>query len=1287
METGATQSGNYKPASGQKIKGRAPQPPKQPPIARDVKEHKVIPTLGMWSNQNILTVKGNQIKTTVEILVVFPNGEEQKHTIHGSKPVMDLFVELCSQYHLNPAIYTFELKSGETQQSLSYKPNTLIGTLEVQKILLKLKVPEEKKFKRPPPKIPEKTVRLVVNYLKTQKTVVRVNPEVPLQNIIPIICEKCEVSQECIVLLKDNFTGEKLELTKSLNDLGIKELYVCDNTQAPPSKTHSEPTVNYRETSLSSGYDISVKEKKGFLGFFRTSKKNKFQAEKSSRRSLDLGSGEFLKSTFRKQSLDETMIADSSRNLCSVMVTPSLSHGSSQGATAKVEMKKRRAPPVPVIPPFSGGKAEREEKMPSPLPQSSLQHEIKKKKRPAPPPPTYKTLNRFEENKRQSTIGNEQQVPQKPPRGNIRDPPQLVIPPPPSYPPPPDKDTLDPAALYNEADVTDPTQLVSKRNVQLSHTYKEDTIEETNSFSSCPKCNKTTNLFPVIVSRAFQNDGINSRNKSIVEKTSAEIHPILFAKGCSVNNASFKNDKSENIKQRADGRMMETKIENTDKFMVAGVQKVQLARDKSLAVTENIRNDPKSQSVVFEMKGASSPLPQKAENPSDVSFPVPVTIIDEFPENNTITHSNKEEEKDLFSTIETSENTPVKLTDLVKFFDTNKNIETVSKKCVGTSSYSPKNLSQKFSTGNIYENVIDELNKSHPKLKALSAKNSDEEESDPTQFPWRRSSNNRSKIYRSKTGLTTFTVVPPKPKMRDVNRNQSPYTGAIKIDELGNLVKPNDGHARKIIVDASSKVNVFGGDKECKRSNTTEKQTEGLPLDHSIETEITINSKQPNKMSITEPDCIRKTTWPIVGSHSENIVGPVETKVPSNTSQFSGKTVLASVISRKDFVLQMPPKQSSKDYLTTTVANSNDLTQFETIQGKHYEELNKTEGKKTEMEPFSKGCTVAAKYCPMETEPGKTQKLYSSTFSKNVSNTTPSCADPRVSNIKTQKQNKSTNSISGTSTIITSNKNSISEQELIHDLVQDVTDREITFAVIKKPSDQVSSPFFLSKPNADSSATIFSSHMKSSNLPSATIVNQTTLEKDENLGKAESKLCSNRIEDSIYNIFGPKKKFKSVIQKPLPKNTSAHSALMEAIKNSAGKDKLRKISHSTVSGSPKESKFMETEAERSALLASIRGHSGVSVLRKVSSFASAELQRFRNAEEVLKNKSNSTKEQQYGPPPPPPLPLSHAQLRMKKTHSLPRMTDSPGNSRQALMEAIRSGAGKAHLRKVPLCEN
>lgn len=124
---------------------------------------------------------------------------------------------------------------------------------------------------------------------------------------------------------------------------------------------------------------------------------------------------------------------------------------------------------------------------------------------------------------------------------------------------------------------------------------------------------------------------------------------------------------------------------------------------------KNIQNDSKSQSVVTELNGASTPLLQKAENSSDVSFPVPVTIISEVPENYTIAHSNTEEEKKMFSKIETSENIPVKLIDLVKLININKNIQSVSKECAGTSSYSSKNLSQESST----ENFLDQTEKQH----------------------------------------------------------------------------------------------------------------------------------------------------------------------------------------------------------------------------------------------------------------------------------------------------------------------------------------------------------------------------------------------------------------------------------------------------------------------------------------------------------------------------------------------------------------------------------------------
>lgn len=250
-----------KPPSGRRMKARAPPPPNQPSAASRINnEHKSSAETAVISDQNLVSMKENMINRSVDFTVILPNGVEQKTTVQGSKAVMDLLVDLCSRYHLNPSQYSLELKSLGTEQPLSYKANTLIGALDVQTVLLKEKVPEEK-IKRPLPRAPEKSVRLVVNYLKTQKAVVRVSPEVPLHNIIPAICEKCEVSQEHIVLLRDSITGEELELTKSLEELGISELYAWDRKREPS-----------RSVSLSS--DAVEKEKKGFLGFFKANRSN-----------------------------------------------------------------------------------------------------------------------------------------------------------------------------------------------------------------------------------------------------------------------------------------------------------------------------------------------------------------------------------------------------------------------------------------------------------------------------------------------------------------------------------------------------------------------------------------------------------------------------------------------------------------------------------------------------------------------------------------------------------------------------------------------------------------------------------------------------------------------------------------------------------------------------------------------------------------------------------------------------------------------------------------------------
>uniref|UniRef100_A0A2K6T3V0 Cordon-bleu WH2 repeat protein like 1 n=2 Tax=Saimiri boliviensis boliviensis TaxID=39432 RepID=A0A2K6T3V0_SAIBB len=208
----------------------------------------------------IMEQKENMIDKDVELSVVLPGDIIKSTTVHGSKPMMDLLIFLCAQYHLNPSSYTIDLLSAE-QNHIKFKPNTPIGMLEVEKVILKPKMLDKKK---PTPIIPEKTVRVVINFKKTQKTIVRVSPHASLQELAPIICSKCEFDPLHTLLLKDYQSQEPLDMTKSLNDLGLRELYAMD--------------VNRESCQISQNLDImKEKENKGFFSFFQRSKKKRDQ--------------------------------------------------------------------------------------------------------------------------------------------------------------------------------------------------------------------------------------------------------------------------------------------------------------------------------------------------------------------------------------------------------------------------------------------------------------------------------------------------------------------------------------------------------------------------------------------------------------------------------------------------------------------------------------------------------------------------------------------------------------------------------------------------------------------------------------------------------------------------------------------------------------------------------------------------------------------------------------------------------------------------------------------------
>ncbi|KAM8749540.1 cordon-bleu protein-like 1b isoform 2-T3 [Acanthopagrus schlegelii] len=326
--------------------------------------------------------KENLIDKDLSLVVILPGGEEKMTTVHGSKPLMDLLVTLCAKYHLNPSSHTLELVT-TNKKNTKLKPNALIGTLDAEKIILKPK--GEDKNKKTGPQMPEATVRMVINYKKTQKTILRVSPRVPLAEHLPAICEKCEFDIETTVLLKDVQSLAPLDLSCSLNDYAIREVYARDtkvfSAQQPASPVC--PASPTQAGTVTPGKDKNQKEEenKGLFSKFRKSKKKSEQATTASAPA-------------------SPVLVSKPRPLS--MALPSSNSPPLGSPTTPTYMpKKRRAPQPPILVSQSSSDLSARRRLNSePNAQldsdqiaglsrgSSAESSLKRTKRKAPPPPT-----------------------------------------------------------------------------------------------------------------------------------------------------------------------------------------------------------------------------------------------------------------------------------------------------------------------------------------------------------------------------------------------------------------------------------------------------------------------------------------------------------------------------------------------------------------------------------------------------------------------------------------------------------------------------------------------------------------------------------------------------------------------------------------------------------------------------------------------------------------------------------------------------------------------------------
>ncbi|NXS67589.1 COBL protein, partial [Pandion haliaetus] len=912
-------------------------------------------------------------------------------------------------------------------------------------------------------------------------------------------------------------------------------------------------------------------------------------------------------------------------------------------------------------------------------------------------------------------------------------------------------------------------------------------VEETASESSCFTSEDTTEDSGVvsspsdIVSLDSQNDSTKLRDIKLVNgyMESAEVDAMHGTETCPIKNACCNSLGSDSAAQR-DEEMALAKHENEDIIIAAQLQQTLAGLDEDLEALDGISNSDSE----YINEALSSHI-RKVEAAQDVTVSVPVTVIDDAPEDSTSNSAGDQETETNISADSVSTGDLKNKNNNAASFDkghTDSRAVCISKDLIPqqpsenefshlpveqrrdmfeslTSSFEKRNeknlrldpppkhvvkseecksrltpshskATAEISTAKEKINPFNECSnrerslkksKSELEIKWPPAKKLEVEDI-PSTPTWCHRAQNSGTNYEPKMGLTTFKVVPPKPEVKHFDRGVSLSTGAIKIDELGNLIGPNAGVSKHIpgtSADESEEIHLEKV-KAFWRSSSMEKQSDDSAEHLPKKSGVATNSKpstikhehKPVCLAAPKPVAPQTVTTQAAERQSEN----ERTKPPLPVTQSQVAPLVAPTINKDKLELPFvkPHRRTSSQYVASAIARHINVTTFNSDSTEYHEKDENKQGAgevKTEAEVSPKRCIIVAKYSPVETESAETRGTLSSIFTcsqKASHRFTPgdnSGVENKVVNIRAPNQAtplsfyKKNASVPLTKS--SSKDNNSAEDDHGLKSKQGIAEKKTHLLFDQKcePLTHTNSASSLKSPDLQGVPSSFSSSLRVTTWPPVNGVQVSPLKASAELNGAAATNAQSEQEEKPddsdinatseldvnvqTNIFGPKKKFKPVIQKPIPKDTSLHSALMEAIQAGGGKEKLRKVSDSALNGSHRKPSYAEPENERSALLAAIRGHSGISKLKKISSLASEELQSFRKAELSLQKAEDPQEEQlcippaPAQPPAPPPAQLAAAAPKFSAT-----ATGDPGEARQALMEAIRSGAGAAKLKKV-----
>ncbi|XP_056330950.1 protein cordon-bleu isoform X2 [Danio aesculapii] len=1348
-----------RPPVGRRMKAQAPPPPRPPQPAPRRIFRNAVPDGGGSSGGDS---KENMLRSSVDLHISLPTGYQTTINVDGRKALMDLLVDLCSQYHLNPAYHTLELLSPEAQP-VSFKPNALLGALDVSCALIKERVLEDKVIRKPPPKVPEKTVRLVVNYHRSQKAVVRVNPLASLQTLVPVICQKCEFDPAHVLLFKDNISHQQLDLDKSLSDLGIRELYVLDQTLVLQPKMASTPALNYSAESLRSN-SLSGSEKKGLLGFL------KFNRRKS--KSEDQSSEDM-------ESVDDDSVvdnADTNSNGMSVVASgpcvearPS-TLGQSQSVmniskmSPKVELKKRRAPapppaPTQTLPPTSQIN----------LGSPSSHNLLKKRKAPAPPPTpppstpepdisTYLPTAPVQEH--YITVSVERTLQPAPRASTPADDSDLSH----------SIEDSEPARSICSSSSGDDAAAIGSSSSSLAEepvTHRADVIAPFTT--STPEPEPKPEYEP-------------EHKKEASPRSTPELEPgprpeVLAAGDLEVE-MELKMEETENnrhsgiawlhsahesVSERTVHQEVETvSVASSESFADHGYAASEDMAEESGPVSPSERMQSVSPMDIMSLNSDSAlPVKQSKESSSDsdegcatwgsrqsghiqdgqksikrqngyeedpditaqihltlahldanladmnhsdgatvfvddeipvsiVDMDIPVTAIDEVLDDDEC--STSECESALLRSTQSITSQPCTPCEVIQnknnnaclteekhrslFPDIEKQLQaatlTVIDKPTIQSPTNKKPSQDAKITDNMEQKAIfnTEAKSKAETVELTSQKDTVLQKSqsfvrpDVQSVQKERTSSTRvlptqGKITQSsfsRFGMKTFTVIPPKPAVSQTKPAGSLVTGAIKIDEQGNMVTQrqiSSGPEKNV----SASVDTTRADKtplvKAKAFwSTTEKQEKSTsantgPIVNNGDSDVFKPSTVTGSFKLSPPE----------EPHKEVII--VERKpisVVASKSSFSENPSFTS--EKRDLSFLIPSRRTSSQYVASVIAKNNKNSSIP----------------KTKIDSMQASLSIGGvqnhvnQLLNNDVKPINIQKpaITIKPTEHPVPSFRPKCLQSYVAEKPTSSER--------ISTLHGGNRTKSVDSQTLSNKIQPFTHVSAQIKSMESFSEEATSI---------------------NNFPDTSSARQTPTDTTHPPLAKKPELHKSDIpsEPNQGNVFGPVKKFKPVIFKPVQQETSIHSSLMEAIQSGEGIERLRKVSDLPTSCTVKKPSYNDPENERSALLSAIRASSTSAKLKKTKSVASKELEQLRKVEEdrnvqteIISPRPTSPDfvpplPPAFSPPPPPPPPVAPA----KPPVVLPA-GGNPEAAREALLEAIRSGSGAQRLRKVPVTQ-